>query len=165
MTAAALARPRRAPRFSPRMTPQPSDFRILVVDDEIPVLDVMAEILSAAGWTVDATASPTEALERIRRTRYDALVVDLSMPELPGLLLHAKVKVADRELHARTVFVSGHFGSDDLRRELEGSPWFVPKPFRAEALIGMVGMALPEIPRSVSAASASVRPGGTRARS
>lgn len=147
------------------MAPLPSDYRILVVDDEVPVLEVMADILSAAGWSVDALASATEAFSRVKRARYDVLVVDLYMPELPGLLLHAKVKLVDRELWTRTVFVSGHFSSEELKRELSGSPRFVPKPFRSEALIGMVGMALPETPRGLSGASASSRRDGTSGRS
>jgi CheY-like chemotaxis protein len=125
-----------------------NDFRIVVVDDEVPVLEVMAEILEAAGWKVDAFSNPTEAIHRIKRTRYDALVLDLYMPELPGLLFHSKLKFIDRELWSRTVFVSGHFSTEDLRRSLEGTPRFVPKPFKSEALVGTVGMALPEVSRS-----------------
>ena len=123
-------------------------FHILVVDDEIPVLEVMTEMLEAAGWKVDAFSNAAEALLRIKRTRYDALVLDLYMPDLPGLLLHSKLKFIDRELWRRTVFVSGHFSTEDLRRSLEGSPRFVAKPFKSEALVGTVGMALPEVSRS-----------------
>jgi hypothetical protein len=47
------------------------------------------------------------------------------------------------------VFVSGHFSTEDLRRSLEGSPRFVPKPFKAEALLGTVGKALPEVSRTL----------------
>jgi CheY-like chemotaxis protein len=142
-----------------------NEFHILVVDDEIPVLEVMAEMLEAAGWRVDALSNAAEALQRIKRTRYDALVLDLYMPELPGLLLHSKLKFIDRELWGRTVFVSGHFSTEDLRRSLEGSPRFVPKPFKSEALVGIVGLALPEVPRSISESVASSRPDGKPVRS
>ena len=148
----------------PLMT-TPSDFRILVVDDEIPVLEVIAEVLAAAGWTVDAVASPLDAIERVKRARYDALVLDLHMAEMPGLLVHAKLKFLDRGLWERTIFVSGHVAMDDLERALSGAPRLVSKPFRSEVLVGMVGMTLPEIPRSVSAGPASGRPGGTTGRS
>lgn len=141
------------------------DYRILVVDDEIPVLEVMSEMLATTGWQVDAVSSGTEALQRIKRNRYDALVLDLYMPDVPGLLLHSKVKFMDRELWSRTVFVSGHFSTDDLRRSLEGTPRFVAKPFKSEALVGVVGLALPEVPRAISEAQASTRPGGTPVRS
>lgn len=126
-----------------------NSFRILVVDDEVPVLEVMVEALQAAGWKVDAYSNPTEAIQRVKRTRYDALVLDLYMPEIPGLLFHSKLKFIDRELWTRTVFVSGHFSTEDLRRSLEGSPRFVPKPFKAETLVGTVGMALPEVSRTI----------------
>jgi CheY-like chemotaxis protein len=146
-------------------TARPADFHILVVDDEISVLEVMAEMLQGAGWTVDALSSAGLALQRIKRTRYDALVLDLYMPELPGLLLHSKLKFIDRELWQRTVFVSGHFSTDELRRSLEGSPRFVAKPFKSEALVGIVGLALPAVPRSISEAAASSRPDGKPVRS
>jgi len=140
-------------------------FHILVVDDEVPVLEVMAEMLEGAGWKVDAISSASVALQRIKRTRYDALVLDLYMPELPGLLLHSKVKFIDRELWGRTVFVSGHFSNEELRRSLEGTPRFVSKPFKSESLVGTVGMALPEVPRAISEGTASSRPDGKPVRS
>lgn len=136
------------------------DFRILVVDDEIPVLEVMAEMLEGAGWKVDAFSNATDAIRQIKRTRYDVLVLDLYMPDLPGLLLHSKLKFIDRELWGRTVFVSGHFSTDELRRSLEGTPRFVPKPFKSETLVGIVGLALPEVPRAISESAASSRPDG-----
>jgi CheY-like chemotaxis protein len=132
-------------------------FHILVVDDEIAVLEVMQEILASAGWSVDACSSPIEALGRVKKKRYDALLLDLYMPEMPGLLFHAKLKVLDRHLSDHTVFVSGHFTSVELKRELEGSPRFVPKPFRAEVLIGVVGMALADAPRSADAVQDGAR--------
>jgi len=142
-----------------------NDFRILVVDDEVSVLEVMAEMLEGAGWRVDAFSNPAEAIQRIKRTRYDALVLDLYMPEIPGLLLHSKLKFIDRELWTRTVFVSGHFSTDELRRSLEGTPRFVPKPFKCEALVGIVAMALPEVPRAISEGAVLGRPDGTPVRS
>ena len=143
----------------------PKDYRILVVDDDLSVLELMAEILAGAGWSVEPHSNPVEALAKIKRNRYDALVLDLYMPELPGLLLHGKLKFLDRELWQRTVFVSGNFSTNELRRALVGTPRFVPKPFEAEALLGTVGMALPAEPRSVSGMSASGRPAGTPSRS
>src|SRR5262245_19637588 len=140
-------------------------FHIIVVDDERAVLEVMTEMLESAGWKVDAFSTAAEALLRIKRTRFDALVLDLYMPDLPGLLLHSKLKFIDRELWKRTVFVSGHFSTEELRRSLEGSPRFVPKPFKAETLVGVVGMALPDVPRSVSESAAAGRPDGKPVRS
>jgi hypothetical protein len=63
------------------------------------------------------------------------------------------------------VFVSGHFSTEDLRRSLEGTPRFVPKPFKAEALVGTVGMALPEVSRTIGEGTASSRPDRSPVRS
>ena len=141
------------------------DFHILIVDDEVSVLEVMAEMLEGAGWKVDAVSSAAVALQRVKRIRYDALVLDLYMPELPGLLVHSKLKFIDRELWTRTIFVSGHFSTEELRRSLEGTPRFVPKPFKSETLVATVGLALPDLPRSISEVTASSRPAGKPARS
>ena len=135
-----------------------NDFHILVVDDEVPVLEVMAEMLEGAGFKVDAFSSASAALLRVKRTRYDALVLDLYMPEIPGLIFHSKLKFIDRELWERTVFVSGHFSTEDLRRSLEGTPRFVPKPLKIETLVAAVGMALPEVSRALREGAASGRP-------
>ena len=144
---------------------QSKEFHIVVVDDEISVLEMMTDMLEGAGWRVDAFSSGAEALQRIKRTRYDAAVLDLYMPDIPGLLIHSKLKFIDRELWTRTVFVSGHFSTEDLRRSLEGSARFVPKPFKSDALVGTVGLALPAVPRAVSEAAASGRPDGKPVRS
>jgi len=140
-------------------------FNILVVDDELDVLEVMTEMLQGAGWTVDPQRSAAAALTRIKRTRYDAMVVDIYMPELPGLLFHSKVKFIDRELWSRTVFVSGHFSTDELRTSMEKSTRFVAKPFKSDVLVGTVGLALPKIPRALSDSTASGRPDGKPDRS
>lgn len=135
------------------------DYRILIVDDEKPVLDVMTEILQSAGWSVDAFASPVAALKKIKHARFDALLLDLYMPEMPGLLFHAKLRVLDRQLFERTIFVSGHFTSHDLKKALEGSARFVPKPFRADALVAAVSNALVGTPRGKSVAPGTMGAG------
>jgi len=143
----------------------PKDFRILVLDDEVPVREVMTEMLEGAGFTVDGFSSASQALLRLKQTRYDVLVLDLYMPEIPGLLFHSKLKFIDRPLWDRTIFVSGHFSTDDLRQSLEGSARFVAKPFEAETLLATVGLALPDVPRSLSEGAVAGRPVGKPVRS
>lgn len=124
------------------------------MDDEKPILDLMTEVLGASGWKVEAFSSPLEALNRAKRNKFDALILDVYMPELPGMLFHAKLKIFDRELAGRTVFVSGHFSRDELRRDLEKSAILLPKPFSPSQLVELVGKLLPQSPRSVAASHA-----------
>jgi len=118
--------------------PEPAP-RVLVVDDEIAVLDLMVDVLLDAGYEAVGLNSANEALRKVKTSRFDAMVLDLYMPEMPGMLLHAKVKVVNRTLSERTLFVSGHFDRDELRRELEHSAHFLPKPFTPVDFLASVG--------------------------
>jgi len=124
------------------------NFHVLVVDDEKPILDLVTEILNNEGWEVQATTSPLDALQIVKLHKFDALVLDVYMPELPGMLFHAKLKLLDPDLARRTVFVSGHFNRDDLREHLEQSAQFLPKPFEPEALVSTLHKVLPDKVRS-----------------
>ncbi len=122
-------------------------FHVLLVDDERPVLDLMADILEEAGMRVKTTDSPLDVLRIVKLHKFDALVLDVYMPELPGMLLHAKLKLIDAELAKRTIFVSGHFSREELRADLEKSASFLAKPFQPDALLEAVRKVLPPKPR------------------
>jgi len=59
--------------------------RILVVDDSAVVRQALTQILSAAGMQVEVAADPIFAIEKIRRRRPDAIVLDIEMPRMDGL--------------------------------------------------------------------------------
>ena len=127
--------------------PAPAQFRLLVVDDEDCILELVAEILGREGWTVETCSSPVKALRLARLGRYDALILDLYMPELPGMLFHAKLKVFDPELARRTLFVTGHFSREELKRDLVENAAVLMKPFKPALLVEFVSRALPAEPR------------------
>lgn len=137
-----------------------SVFRILVVDDEPMILELVREILEGRGWVAETLASPLDALDRIRRERFDAVVLDLYMPDLPGMLLHAKLKLLDGELAERTLFMTGHFAREALRHDLVESGHLLLKPFSAESLIERVSRLLPARPRRESAPAQVGKPSG-----
>ncbi len=59
--------------------------RVLVVDDSAVVRQALSAILSGAGMQVEVAADPIFAIEKIRRRRPDALVLDIEMPRMDGL--------------------------------------------------------------------------------
>lgn len=133
---------------------QDSDkFKVLIVDDEWPLLELMGDILGEAGYLITAESSPVAALDLIKRQRFDVLVQDVYMPELHGMLFHAKVKLLDRELATRTVFVSGKFSRDELKHDLEQTHRLLPKPFRPLELVQLVQNVQPTEPRGAAIAS------------
>src|SRR5437867_1679448 len=114
-------------------------FRVLVVDDEKDVLEVIRALLVEAGFEVSGFVSATEALQKARVRKFDALVLDLYMPEMSGLLFHAKLKIFNPKLAARTVFVSGYVSKDEVRQYLTTNARFLQKPFDSRELVQAVG--------------------------
>lgn len=73
---------------------QPSDLRILIVDDHAILREGLKRMLEATAprWTIDETANGHEALDRLRRTDYDIAIVDISMPGMSGLDLLRRIR-------------------------------------------------------------------------
>src|SRR5262249_25492572 len=69
---------------------------VLVVDDEEDVCRNLADILEDLGCRVDTASDGSRALEMIRRTRYDAGLLDLKMPGLNGVALCNAIKAFRR---------------------------------------------------------------------
>jgi len=81
--------------------------RVLVVEDEIRVAQMMAEVLEAEGYEVDTAGNGLLALEKIEAHDYDLILSDLRMPELDGLGLYRELERRQPTLLSRVLFVSG----------------------------------------------------------
>ena len=81
--------------------------RILVVDDEQDILDLLEDALSSEGFAVDTAPDARGALDLIRDHIYDVAVLDFHLPDMDGIMLHHHIRQMDEELAERTVFVSG----------------------------------------------------------
>src|SRR5687768_10259290 len=68
---------------------------VLVVDDEPDLIAAYVRALTAAGFTVDKASNGKTAIERVASTRFDAIVSDISMPELDGIGLLRAVRETD----------------------------------------------------------------------
>jgi two-component system NtrC family sensor kinase len=117
--------------------------RILVVDDEDAVSEVVAEALGQDGHQVDIAANGAEALASLSRTAYDLIVSDTKMPVLDGEALYAEVVKRFPRLGRRTIFLTGDVLSREKRKFLEetGRP-FLTKPFDLDDLRQMVARVL-----------------------
>src|SRR5580700_4163273 len=81
----AAAAPPRAPAGNARP-------RVLVVDDEASIRDLLAKTLALAEYDVDVAPDGRSALERMRLYPYDLLIVDLKMPGMDGLTVIREAK-------------------------------------------------------------------------
>ena len=58
--------------------------KVLIVDDEKDFLDIMAERMEARGMEVSTATSAEDALQMVQKESYDAVIMDLMMPEMDG---------------------------------------------------------------------------------
>ncbi|MDF1554043.1 MAG: response regulator [Deferrisomatales bacterium] len=115
--------------------------RILVVDDEGPLLHSLRRAVVARGFAVDTAADGQQAWERIRQQRYDLVVTDLHMPNMDGPELLRRIYA--RGIATRVVVITGHASLDaavDCLRK--GAMDFLVKPFEVETFLESVTRAL-----------------------
>jgi DNA-binding response OmpR family regulator len=101
--------------------------RILVVDDEAEIVELLREVLAAEGYVVDAAPDANASLQLIRENIYDLALLDFNLPDMNGVMLHHQIRQMDAELAARTIFMSGLLQSDGtwgttFRRAGDSSP-------------------------------------------
>jgi response regulator RpfG family c-di-GMP phosphodiesterase len=124
------------------MTVDPSDSaRILVVDDEQVIRDMLAEFLTLDGFSVHTVEDGEKALTELHLRPYDLLITDLKMPRLSGLQLLEKIQ-AER-LGVLTVLMTG-FGTVETAIEAmrKGAYDYLLKPFKPEEVSHVVQRAL-----------------------
>jgi response regulator RpfG family c-di-GMP phosphodiesterase len=115
--------------------------RILVVDDERVIREILAEFLTLEGFSVNTVEDGEKALTELRLNPYDLLITDLKMPRLSGLQLLEKIE-AER-LGVLTVLMTG-FGTVETAIEAmkKGAYDYLLKPFKVEEVIHVVERAL-----------------------
>jgi two-component system, NtrC family, sensor kinase len=104
--------------------------RLLVVDDEPGIREVLEAILVGQGYLVTTATNGVEAVDRLKREHYDLIISDMCMPEMDGEGLYETVHGKNPRLAERMLFVTGDVVSARSRTFLErtGSRWLT-KPF------------------------------------
>ena len=104
--------------------------RVLVVDDEPWVAEILSRMLEADGHQVDIAGNGNVALDRIRAQHYDLIVCDLRMPDLDGPGLYARLEQERPDLIPRVVFITGSAMTPAVEHFFDrtGAP-FMNKPF------------------------------------
>jgi two-component system NtrC family sensor kinase len=120
-----------------RSTPAaPTESRtFLIVDDEPSIRSALVRYLRRQGYAVDDAATGREALARLREKRYDGILLDLRMPDMPGEAVYAALHEHDPEHARRVVFATGDLESDAARALLRATRRpYVSKPFALSAV-------------------------------
>ena len=89
------------------MAPTGEGSRVLVVDDESIIAQLIADVLGGEGFEVDTAPHGLAALDRLANRTYDIILSDLRMPELDGLGLFREIEQRYPQMLRRFVFITG----------------------------------------------------------
>lgn len=140
-------RPRPARAYGPpavrshgRATGRP---RVLVVDDEASIRDLLSKTLELAEYDVDLAPDGRSALERLKMLPYDLLITDLRMPGVDGL---AVIREARRMKPDIPVIIVTGFSTEASAIEAVnlGVAGYLTKPFRVPRVLAVAAKALGE---------------------
>jgi len=117
--------------------------RVLVVDDEESIRELLTKTLALAEYTVESVGTGRIALDLLRRQDWDLLIADLRMPEMDGLSL---IKEARRLQPSLPVIIITGYSSEAsaIQAVNLGVVGYLVKPFRIPQVLGAVAKALGE---------------------
>ena len=141
-------RPRGGSRPAPSAPARPAAAgstrpRVLVVDDEASIRDLLAKTLALAEYDVDVAPDGRSALERMRLYPYDLLIADLKMPGMDGLTVIREAKRYKADLPV--IIITG-FSTESSAIEAVnlGVAGYLTKPFRVPQVLAAAAKALGE---------------------
>ena len=108
--------------------------KVLLVDDELEFTQVLSERMKSRGIDVDIAASGREALEKVGAKSYDAIILDLSMPEMDGIetLRHLIEDNPDLQVILLTGYATLQKGIEAIKL---GAVDFLEKPAEIQKLM------------------------------
>jgi len=110
--------------------------RVLVVDDEAAIRELLKTVLENEGHQVDTAPDGRTGLEYISSHRYGLILLDIRMPEMSGIEVYEKAKEIAGSIAARTVFLTGDIMAAETKAMIErtGLP-FISKPFELKDVL------------------------------
>jgi PAS domain S-box-containing protein len=116
--------------------------RVLIVDDHPPNLDALEVMLAPSDCVLVRASSADEALLRLLRDDFAAIVLDIRMPDMNGIELASLIKQRRRSQHVPILFLTAHLleDVDVLRAYGVGAVDYLSKPVNAEILRSKIGV-------------------------
>ena len=110
--------------------------RILIVDDEIKIREVVSEYARVNGYQCDEASNGVDAVELVRKNDYNCIILDIMMPELDGFSACKKIKAIK---NVPIIMLSARQDEDDKLFSFEmGVDDYVTKPFSPKELMARI---------------------------
>ncbi len=117
--------------------------RILVVDDEQAVRDLLVKTLTMADYEVDTADDGASALDRLRSSDYDLLITDLKMPGMDGLSVIRQAR--QQSMALPIIIITGYSTEASAIEAINlGVSGYLTKPFRLPRILSVTARALGE---------------------
>ncbi len=115
--------------------------KILVVDDEAMICDLLNRSLTIEGFTVETAGNGLLGLEKCASNGFDLVISDILMPEMDGITMMEKIK--DAQPNLPIILITGYAKQYTARKATEaGASDFLTKPFRNAEIMQSVRKAL-----------------------
>lgn len=117
--------------------------RILVVDDEPEITEIVEAFLAESGYLVAVENSSTQAVDKARKFKPDVILLDIMMPGVDGYDICQELKNDPQFASTPIIFLTGKDRTDDQGRSFKsGGDMFIKKPFSCERLLEIVNIVL-----------------------
>ena len=117
--------------------------RVLVVDDEPYLLELITTRLELAGFDTRQARDGSQALQRLAEFRPEAMVLDINMPVMDGFGVLSHMQAQKLTEKTPTMVLTARNSPEDVAKAIRlGARDFLSKPFRDEQLIARVGRLL-----------------------
>lgn len=118
--------------------------KILVAEDEASIRDLMVLILTQAGFEVATASDGKAAVEMVKRSRFDLVLLDVHMPHMSGLqVLGAMRRMPYMPNMPRVLMVTANTAGETVREAVGlGCSGYIAKPFAPATLVARVRAAL-----------------------
>jgi DNA-binding response OmpR family regulator len=127
---------------------KPGTGKILVIDDEPEITDIIATFLNEAGYKVETENTGMGGLEKAKTFKPDLILLDIMMPFMDGYEICEELKKIAQTKKTPVVFLTAKDAkSDEGRSFRSGGDMFIKKPFSCERLLEMVKMILMSVNR------------------
>ena len=117
--------------------------KILVVDDEPELTEIVKDFLEGSGYMVQTENSSDKAISTAKSYRPDLILLDIMMPMKDGYEICKEIKKDPALQNVPVIFLTGKEALEDKQKSYQvGGDLYIKKPFSCESLLGIVKMVL-----------------------
>lgn len=120
--------------------------KILIIDDEPEITEIVETFLTEAGYIVAVENSPLKAVSKAKEFKPDVVLLDIMMPGRDGYAVCKELKQDPDFADTPIIFLTGKDREDDQGRSFQsGGDMYIKKPFSCERLLEIVNIVLMSI--------------------